>query len=361
AGGRTRAAGGSTDVRPGGPASDVLHEPARAHATAGERPGSERPKRRASHGSVGRGLGRPGDGRDRRRVGRRAAPHRPPARRIRGSGLGAGGGGRRRGHGGLGQRTRARDRAPDGPGRARPGRGGRRAAARRPHDRGRRRPRSGRSAGRDTTDAGASLRGQRHGPLDSVLLGGASARGGRGRRVPAGPPGGGSRSTHGPESRLGGRLGTLRQDLRFALRRLAANPGFTAVAIATLALGIGANTAIFSVVDGVLLRPLPYANPEALRTVPHNLSPPELADAAVMTHSFENIGGVALNPFDLQAGSEPVQVTSAMASGALFETLGARAALGRALTRDDDRRGGDRVAVLGDAIWRREFGADPSI
>jgi len=156
-------------------------------------------------------------------------------------------------------------------------------------------------------------------------------------------------------------LGTLRQDLRFALRRLAANPGFTAVAIATLALGIGANTAIFSVVDGVLLRPLPYANPEALRTVPHNLSPPELADAAVMTHSFENIGGAALNPFDLQAGSEPVQVTSAMASGALFETLGARAALGRALTRDDDRRGGDRVAVLGDAIWRREFGADPSI
>jgi putative ABC transport system permease protein len=156
-------------------------------------------------------------------------------------------------------------------------------------------------------------------------------------------------------------MGALGQDLRFALRRLAANPGFTVVAVATLALGIGANTAIFSVVDGVLLRPLPYASPEALRTVPHNLSPPELADAAAMTHSFENVGGAAINPLDLQAGSEPVQAISAMASGALFETLGARAALGRALTHEDDRPGGDRVVVLGDAIWRREFGGDPAI
>jgi putative ABC transport system permease protein len=156
-------------------------------------------------------------------------------------------------------------------------------------------------------------------------------------------------------------LGALSQDLRFALRRLAANPGFTAVAVATLALGIGANTAIFSVVDGVLLRPLPYADPSRLLTLRHNLSAPELADAASMTRSFASVGGAALNPFDLQAGSEPVQGMSAMASGALFETLGARAALGRALSRDDDRPGGERVVVLGDALWRREFGGDPAI
>ena len=153
----------------------------------------------------------------------------------------------------------------------------------------------------------------------------------------------------------------LMQDVRYSLRSLAKNPGFTAVAIATLALGIGANTAIFSVVDGVLLRPLPYPEPERLLTLPHNVSPPELADAAAMTRSFESVGGAALQPFDLQAGAQPVQGMSAMASGALFETLGVRAALGRTLAREDDRPGGERVVVLGDAFWRREWAADPSI
>ena len=156
-------------------------------------------------------------------------------------------------------------------------------------------------------------------------------------------------------------MGAFAQDLRFALRRLASNPGFTAVAVATLALGIGANTAIFSVVDGVLLQPLPYQEPGRLLTPPHNLSAPELADVATMTRSFESLGGAALNPFDLKAGSEPVQGMSAMASGALFETLGAKAALGRTLSRGDDRPGGERVTVLGHELWQREFGGDPSI
>ena len=156
-------------------------------------------------------------------------------------------------------------------------------------------------------------------------------------------------------------MGALGQDLRFALRRLAANPGFTAVAVATLALGIGANTAIFSVVDGILLRPLPYPDPARLLTLPHNLSAPELTDAASMTRSFESMGGAALNPFDLQTGSEPVQGMSAMTSGALFETLGAKAALGRGLSRDDDRPGGERVVVLGHALWQRELGGDPAV
>lgn len=154
---------------------------------------------------------------------------------------------------------------------------------------------------------------------------------------------------------------TLVRDLRFALRGLARNPGYTAVAVATLALGIGANTAIFSVVDGVLLRPLPYADPGRLVTMPHNLSPPELADVAAMTRAFASVGGAALQPFDLKAGSEPVQGMAAMASGALFETLGARTVLGRTLRRSDDRPGGERVVVLGYALWQREWGGDRSI
>jgi len=154
---------------------------------------------------------------------------------------------------------------------------------------------------------------------------------------------------------------TLLRDLRYGLRGLSRNPGFTAVAIATLALGIGANTAIFSVVDGVLLRPLPYADPGRLVTREHNLSPPEQADVTVMNRSFESVGGAALQPFDLKAGEEPVQGMSAMASGALFETLGVRAMLGRTLTKADDVKGGERVVVLGHAIWKREWGGDPSI
>jgi putative ABC transport system permease protein len=154
---------------------------------------------------------------------------------------------------------------------------------------------------------------------------------------------------------------TLLQNVRYAIRRLAATPGFTAVAALTLALGIGANTAIFSVVDGVLLRPLPYASPERLYAMPHNLSPPELADAAAMTQSFESVGGAAVNPFDIQTGSEPVQGIAAMTSGALFETLGVPAALGRALNREDDRPGGERVVVLGHAIWKRVWGGDRTI
>jgi putative ABC transport system permease protein len=114
-------------------------------------------------------------------------------------------------------------------------------------------------------------------------------------------------------------------------------------------------------VDGVLLRPLPYADPGRLVTREHNLSPPEQADVAVMARSFESVGGAALQPFDLKAGAEPVQGMSAMASGALFETLGVRAMLGRTLTKDDDVKGGERVVVLGHAIWKREWNGDPAI
>ena len=154
---------------------------------------------------------------------------------------------------------------------------------------------------------------------------------------------------------------TLVRDLRYALRGLARNPGYAAVAAATLALGIGANTAIFSVVDGVMLRPLPYSDPGRLLTIPQNLSAPELEDVANDNRAFESMGGAALQPYDVKVGSEPIQGTAAMASGSLFETLGARTVLGRTLRKSDDQYGGERVVVLGHALWRREWNGDRSI
>jgi predicted permease len=151
------------------------------------------------------------------------------------------------------------------------------------------------------------------------------------------------------------------QDLRFAVRTLWKSPGFTLVAAVTLALGIGANTAIFSVVDGVLLRPLPYPDPDRLFTMVRNLSAPELEDLEIGTRSFGDMGGAALQPFDLNAGAEPVQGSAALVSGGLLEALGARAVVGRPLSHGDDREGGDRLVVLGHGIWQREFAGDRSI
>jgi hypothetical protein len=105
--------------------------------------------------------------------------------------------------------------------------------------------------------------------------------------------------------------------------------------------------AIAAMLHDVLLRPLPYRDPGRLVSMPHNLSPPELADVATMNRAFESVGGAALQPYDLKIGSEPIQGMAAMASGALFETLGVRAALGRTLRRSDDVQGGERIVVLG--------------
>jgi putative ABC transport system permease protein len=154
---------------------------------------------------------------------------------------------------------------------------------------------------------------------------------------------------------------TILQDVRYALRAFARTPGFTAVAVATLALGIGANTAIFSVVDGVLLRPLPYPDPERLVTLQRNLSAPELEDLEKSTRSFSQMGGAALQPFDLKVGAQPLQGRAALVGGSLFEALGARTVVGRPLNESDDRDGGEQVVVLGHALWQREWGGDRSI
>jgi predicted permease len=152
---------------------------------------------------------------------------------------------------------------------------------------------------------------------------------------------------------------TLAQDARYAVRQLRRNPGFTAVAVLTLALGIGANTAIFSVVNGVLLRPLPYPEPERLVTIQSYQSLPDLEDIQKQSQSFESLGGSTMQRLDYTGGAEPVQVFSINCNADLFRTLGTRPALGRLLNADDDRYGAPGAVVLSHGFWARQFGSDP--
>ena len=156
-------------------------------------------------------------------------------------------------------------------------------------------------------------------------------------------------------------MGTLFKDVRYAIRSLLRRPGFTAVAVITLALGIGLNSAIFSVINAVLLRPLPYDDPARLLTFRYNQSALDLADVQQQSRSFSKLGGEVLQALDYTAGSEPVQVQNGHVTGDYFETLGIKARLGRVITADDDKPGGPYVVVLSDALWRRHFSGDAHI
>lgn len=156
-------------------------------------------------------------------------------------------------------------------------------------------------------------------------------------------------------------MDTLLKDIRYAIRSLLSRPGFAAVAILTLALGIGANTAIFSVINAVLLRPLSYDQPERLVTFRSNQSAPDLADVIASSRSFSKIGGEVLAPLAYTAGAEPLQIQVGQVSGGYFETLGVNPARGRYITANDDQTGGPFVVVLSHALWQRQFGGDQNI
>ena len=162
----------------------------------------------------------------------------------------------------------------------------------------------------------------------------------------------------------------LRQDLRFAARSLRRQPTFTVIAALTLALGIGANTAIFSVVNSVLLAPLPYQDPgrlvmlwETMRDHPQIMvSYPDYLDWRERTRSFEDLAIYnGYEQFALTGQGDPERIRGGLASGSLFSVLGATPALGRLLTPDDDRAGAAPVAVISDGFWRRRFAGDSSI
>src|SRR4051794_5090154 len=118
-------------------------------------------------------------------------------------------------------------------------------------------------------------------------------------------------------------------DLRYAVRSLGKNPAFTIIAVLTLALGIGANTAIFSVVNGVLLRPLPYPEPERLVTLRSNQSVPELEDLQSQSTSFESVGGVSAMAADYSGAGEPIQIELGLVASDFFRVFGVRTILGR--------------------------------
>lgn len=166
-------------------------------------------------------------------------------------------------------------------------------------------------------------------------------------------------------------MSTLVQNLRFAARSLLRSPGFFLVTVLTLALGIGTNTAIFSIVNAMLLRPYPYADPERLvmlrsinpraEVFSGELSYPDFFDLRAQSRMFEEIGAVRLRRSNLTGSNEPVRVKGAQVSATLFQLLGGRPLLGRGFTAADDQPGAEPVAVLSEPLWRRSFGADPSI
>jgi putative ABC transport system permease protein len=159
---------------------------------------------------------------------------------------------------------------------------------------------------------------------------------------------------------------TFVQDLKYALRMLKKNPAFTAVAILTLAVGIGANSAIFSVLNSVLLRPLPYRQPGQLVRVYSEfptmklqkfwISAPELLDIQREAKSWEAIGAWAPGGRNVGTESEPLRVTSAVITRSLLDVLGVQPERGRNFTEEEDRNGGPSVAIISHGLWQKGFG-----
>lgn len=152
---------------------------------------------------------------------------------------------------------------------------------------------------------------------------------------------------------------TFLQDVRYGLRLLRKSPGFTTVAGLTLALGIGANTAIFSVIDSVLLSPLPYPQPERLVATKNNDSLQNILDIQRQTRTLSQGGGINLEDMDYTGGPEPVQVTAGYVDAGLLETLGVAPMLGRFITPEEDIKDGPFNVVVSYRFWQDYLGSEP--
>jgi putative ABC transport system permease protein len=164
-------------------------------------------------------------------------------------------------------------------------------------------------------------------------------------------------------------MDALIQDLRYAFRTLVQTPGFTIVAVLTLAIGIGANAAIFSVVNAVLLKPVPFPEPDRLvmfmNTSPEgsgrNASPAKFQHWRDQTHVVQDVAAFRNNVVNYTGGGLPEQLRAGEVSADYFRMLGAPVFRGRTFSEAEDRPGGDRVTVLSYGLWRRRFGADPDV
>jgi len=164
---------------------------------------------------------------------------------------------------------------------------------------------------------------------------------------------------------------TLVQDLRYAIRMLLKNPGFAVIAVIALALGIGANTSIFSVVNTVLLRSLPYGDPDRLMVVRENklpqfpefsVSPGNFLDWQKQSTSFETIAAINGSAYNLVSGdAEPERLRGARVSAGAFEMLGVKPVQGRTFTDEENQPGHENVAILSGSLWKRRFASDPNI
>jgi predicted permease len=164
---------------------------------------------------------------------------------------------------------------------------------------------------------------------------------------------------------------TFWQDLRFGVRQLLNKPGFTAIAVLSLALGIGANTAIFSLVDAVLLRPLPFHEPERLVMVwedatrvgfPRNTpAPANYADWKAQNQVFEDMAAINWGNYALTDEGEPEKIESQGVTANFFGLLGVQPILGRTFTKEEDQPGANRVVLVSYGLWQRHFGGDPAL
>ncbi len=163
---------------------------------------------------------------------------------------------------------------------------------------------------------------------------------------------------------------TLFRDIRYGVRSLLKRPGFTAIALVALALGIGANTAIFSLVNAVLLRPLPFAEPDRLVWVWGNIksggnrasvSPPDFLDYRQQNNTFEEFAASLPLRLNYTGGDEPERLEASGVTGNYFQALGAKPAFGRTFLLENEKPGNDQVAVLSYSLWQKRFAGDPAI
>ena len=164
-------------------------------------------------------------------------------------------------------------------------------------------------------------------------------------------------------------MGSLLQDLRYGVRTLVKSPGFSLVAVVALALGIGANSAMFSIVNAVLLRPIPYPQPDRLLKVysstanfkQSSVSYPNFLDWRQRSRSFDGMAAYRTDNFNLTGQANPERLRGEMASATLFDALGVRPLIGRTFTGAEDQRGAAPVVVLTSGLWKSRFGGSPAV